>query len=387
MSLRFHLERQTGGLTRSIERGTNAIDRLLSFSLFNIVPTFVELLLAAAVLWRLFNIGYAAVALATVCVYAAYTIRITNWRLTIRRQVNESDSRANNRAIDSLINHETVKYFTNEAHEAEHFDEALARYEKAAVTSEASQGLLNVGQSLIMSVGLTAIMTMAARGIVHGTMSIGDFVLVNTYLLQIAQPLNVFGWAYGNLKQSLVDMEKMFDLLEVTPEIADPADAPALQVERGGIVFSHVSFSYDPRRPILHDVSFTVPAGKTVAVVGPSGAGKSTLARLLFRFYEVGEGSVSIDGQDVRGVSQRSLRGAIGIVPQDTVLFNDTLYYNIAYGLPSATEAEVHRAARPGAYRRLHRDPARWLRDGGRRARAETVGRGEAARRHRPRGC
>jgi ATP-binding cassette subfamily B protein len=345
LSLRFHLERQTGGLSRSIERGTRAIETLLSFALFNIFPTLIELLLAAAVLWRLFSISYAAVTMLTVIIYAAYTIRVTNWRLTIRRQMNESDSKANTKAIDSLLNHETVKYFTNEAHEARRYDEALAKYERAAVRSETSLGMLNVGQSVIISLGLTAIMVMAANGIVHGRMTIGDFVLVNTYLLQIAQPLNVFGWAYGNLKQALVDMEKMFELLEVKADVADKGNAGLLKLESATIEFRDVSFAYDQRRPILKQVGFTVPAGKTVAVVGPTGAGKSTLSRLLFRFYDVDEGAVLIDGVDVRDVTQASLRAAIGIVPQDTVLFNDTLLYNIGYGRPDATEEEIKKAA------------------------------------------
>jgi ATP-binding cassette subfamily B protein len=346
LSLRFHIDRQTGGLSRSIERGTNAIDTLLTFALFNIVPTIVELILTAVVLWRLFAIQYALLTLGTVILYAAYTIRISNWRLSLRRSMNDSDSRANTRAIDSLLNHETVKYFTNEEHEARRYDEALARYEKAAVKSETSRNMLNVGQAAIISCGLTGIMLMAARGIVHGTMSTGDFVLVNTYLLQLAQPLNLFGWAYSNLKQSMVDMEKMFDLLEVNTEIADSPNARPLTVGRGEIEFRDVEFAYDQRRPILKDISFKVPGGRTVAVVGASGAGKSTLSRLLFRFYDADGGAILIDGQDIRDVTQASLRRAIGIVPQDTVLFNDTLYYNIAYGRPEASAEDVHRAAR-----------------------------------------
>jgi ATP-binding cassette subfamily B protein len=344
LSLRFHLERQTGGLSRSIERGTKAIETLLSYALFNIFPTLIELVLAAAILWRLFNISFALVTLATVGLYIFYTIRITNWRLGIRRTMNESDSHANTKAIDSLLNHETVKYFTNEAHEARRYDEALARYEKAAVKSETSLGMLNIGQAFIIAVGLVAVMLLAARGITRGQMSVGDFVLVNTYLLQLAQPLNVFGWAYGNIKQSIVDMEKMFELLRVPAEVKD---GPALlKPGQGAIEFRDVSFAYDPRRPILKHVSFSIPAGKTVAVVGPTGAGKSTLSRLLFRFYDVNEGSITVDGQDVRNVTQLSLREAIGIVPQDTVLFNDTLLYNIGYGKPGASEEEIQRAAR-----------------------------------------
>ncbi len=346
LSLRFHTERQTGGLSRSIERGTSAIDTLLSFALFNIFPTLVELILTAAVLWRLFDFAYAAVTLGTVLIYAAYTIRISNWRLSLRRTMNDSDSRANTRAIDSLLNHETVKYFTNEAHEAARYDEALARYEKAAVKSETSRNMLNVGQGIIISLGLTVVMLMAAHSIRAGAMSLGGFVLVNTYLLQIAAPLNLFGWAYSSLKQAFVDMEKMFDLLDVNAEIADTAGAKPLAITRAAVEFRDVSFAYDPRRPILQHVSFSIPAGTTMAVVGSSGAGKSTLSRLLFRFYDTQAGSILIDGQDVRDVTQTSLRRSIGIVPQDTVLFNDTLYYNIAYGRPDATEAEIRHAAR-----------------------------------------
>ena len=346
LSLRFHLERQTGGMSRSIERGTAAIESLLTFALFNILPTIVELILTAAILWRLFSVSYAAVTLAIVVLYAIYTIRISNWRLGLRRTMNDNDSRANTRAIDSLLNHETVKYFTNEAHEAARYDEALAGYERAAIRSGTSLNMLNIGQAVIISVGLTIVMLMAARGIRAGTMTTGDFVLINTYLLQIAAPLNIFGWAYNNVKQSLVDMEKMFELLGVDVEIADRPGAPALQVTTGRLEFRDVSFAYDPRRPILHEVSFTVPGGRTVAVVGASGAGKSTLSRLLFRFYETGQGQILIDGQDIAAVTQDSLRRAIGIVPQDTVLFNDTLYYNIAYGKPDATEAEIVAAAK-----------------------------------------
>jgi ATP-binding cassette subfamily B protein len=345
LSLRFHLDRQTGGLSRSIERGTRAIDTLLTFALFNIVPTIVEMVLAAAVMWRLFNIWYAAVTLATVIVFTIYTIRVTNWRLDIRRRMNESDSRANTRAIDSLLNHETVKYFTNEVHEATRYDEALERYERAAVRGETLLSLLNIGQSLIISASLTVIMIMAAHGIEHGTLTIGDFVLANTYLLQIAQPLSFFGRSWGSLKQAIVDMEKMFELMDVDVEIADKPGAPALRVTDARVEFRDVSFAYDSRRPILKHVSFSIPTGKTVAVVGPSGAGKSTLARLLFRFYDTEQGAVLIDGQDVRDVSQISVRAAVGIVPQDTVLFNDTLYYNIAYGRPNATDEEIKHAA------------------------------------------
>ena len=346
LALRFHLERQTGGLSRVIERGTKAIESLLSFMLFNILPTLLEILLVAGILWGLFNIWFALVTLATVIGYIVFTIWVTNWRLKFRRQMNETDQQANTKAIDSLLNFETVKYFGNEEHEAQRYDSALRSYETAAVRSRTSLSLLNTGQAVIIAGGLTTVMYMAARGIVAGTMTVGDFVLVNTYLMQLYQPLNLFGWVYREIKQSLADMERMFDLLDVAPEVSDRPDAPMLSVAGGAIVFQDVFFGYDPRRPILQGVSFAAAPGQTVAIVGPTGAGKSTISRLLFRFYDVDGGVVSIDGQDVRGVTQGSLRAAIGIVPQDTVLFNDTIYYNIAYGQPDASEAEVWEAAR-----------------------------------------
>ena len=346
LSLRFHLERQTGGLSRSIERGNTAIETLLRFTLFNILPTILEVSLVFAILWTLLDFSFALVTLATVVAYIAYTLAVTEWRIRVRRQMIEQDNRANSRAIDSLLNYETVKYFGNETHEAARFDEAMQKYERAAVLSQSSLSLLNVGQAVIISIGVTVIMWMAARGIVAGTMTIGDFVLVNTYLLQLYQPLGVFGWVYREIKQALVDMEKMFDLLRAEREVRDPDGAPPLATEGGEVRFEGVGFGYDARRPILKDVSFTVPAGRTVAIVGPSGAGKSTISRLLFRFYDVNSGRILIDGQDLRSVQQKSVRAAIGIVPQDTVLFNDTIRYNIAYGRPEASEAEVREAAR-----------------------------------------
>ncbi|CAO3401615.1 ABCB family ABC transporter ATP-binding protein/permease [Azospirillum palustre] len=346
LSLRFHLERQTGGLTRSLERGTRAIESLLRYTLFSIVPTLVEIALVCAILWKLFSVWFALATFVTVMGYILYTFFVSEWRIKFRRLMNDTDSKANTKAIDSLLNYETVKYFGNEEHEARRYDGALQSYEKAAVRSQQSLSLLNVGQSAIISLGLAAVMGMAAKGIVDGSMSLGDFVLVNTYLLQLYQPLNFFGVVYREIKQSLIDIESMVTLLAVDREVADGPDAKPLAVDGAELRFEGVEFGYDPRRPILKDVSFTVPAGRTVAIVGPSGAGKSTISRLLFRFYDVNGGRVLIDGQDIRGVTQASLRASIGIVPQDTVLFNDTVFYNIAYGRPGAGPAEVERAAR-----------------------------------------
>ncbi|UEM02916.1 ABC transporter ATP-binding protein/permease [Skermanella rosea] len=346
LSLRFHLERQTGGLSRSIERGTRAIQTLLSFMLFNILPTLLEILLVCAILWGMFDVWFALATFLTVVAYIAYTLVITEWRMKFRREMNEMDNQANTKAIDSLLNYETVKYFGNEDHEARRYDGALRSYESAAVRSQTSLSLLNIGQAAIISVGLTIVMYMAARGIMAGTMTLGDFVLVNTYLLQLYQPLNFFGFVYREIKQSLADMEKMFELLDIDREVADADDAKPLSVEGATVAFEGVEFGYDPRRPILKGVSLAVPAGRTVAIVGPSGAGKSTISRLLFRFYDPGAGRILIDGQDIAKVTQASLRAAIGIVPQDTVLFNDTIFYNIAYGRPGATVEEVEHAAR-----------------------------------------
>ncbi|AIB13342.1 metal ABC transporter permease (plasmid) [Azospirillum argentinense] len=346
LSLRFHLERQTGGLTRSLERGTRAIETLLRYALFSIVPTLVEITLVCVILWRMFDGWFALATFATVGSYIAYTFFVSEWRIQFRRAMNETDNKANTKAVDSLLNYETVKYFGNEGHEARRYDQALASYEQAAVKSQRSLSLLNIGQSAIISLGLAVVMGMAARGIVNGTMTLGDFVLVNTYLLQLYQPLNFFGVVYREIKQALIDVESMVTLLSVDREVADRPDAPPLAITGGELRFDGVEFGYDPRRPILKGVSFTVPAGRTVAIVGPSGAGKSTIGRLLFRFYDVSGGGILIDGQDIREVTQQSLRGAIGIVPQDTVLFNDTVYYNIAYGRPGASPAEVEQAAR-----------------------------------------
>ena len=345
LSLRYHLERQTGGLSRVIERGIKGIEFLLGFMLFNILPTLLEILLVCGVLWGLFNIWFAVVTFVTIVGYIVFTLLVTEWRIKYRREMNERDTEANTKAIDSLLNYETVKYFGNEEHEARRFDRAMRAYENAAVRSIVSLSALNVGQGAIIATGLVAVMAMAGNGVVDGSMTIGDFVLVNTYLIQLYLPLNFLGFVYRNIRQSLVDMDDMFRLLQVDQEVVDMPDAPDLRVDRAEIKFDNVSFGYDPRRPILHDVSFTVPPGKTVAIVGPSGAGKSTISRILYRFYDVTTGRVLIDGQDIRAVRQSSLREAIGIVPQDTVLFNDTVYYNIAYARPNATPTEVEEAA------------------------------------------
>ena len=349
LALRFHLDRQTGGLSRAIERGTKAIDFLLRFALFHIIPTLLELAMVCGILWTLFNVWFALVTLVTIVGFVAYTMAVTEWRLKYRRRMNETDQEANTRAIDSLLNYETVKYFGNEDYEARRFDAALRRYERAAVTSNASLSLLNIGQAIIIGTGLAAIMLMAGYGVAEGTMTVGDFVMVNTYLIQLYLPLNYLGFVYREIKQSLTDMEAMFYLLGVAPEVEDTPGAPPLADGPGEIVFSGVSFAYDPRRRILHEVSFAVPAGRRTAIVGPTGAGKSTLSRLLYRFYDATEGAISIDGQDIRAVTQASVRAAIGIVPQDTVLFNDTVYYNIAYGRPDAAPTDVEAAARSAA--------------------------------------
>ena len=346
LALRFHLARQTGGLNRAIERGTKGIQTLLSFLLFNILPTFFEIGLVCVVLWKMFD-GWLALATgATVTLYMAYTLAVTEWRTKFRRQMNETDSEANTKAIESLLNYETVKYFGNEEHEARRYDASLTRYERAAVRSQVSLSILNVGQAAIISVGLTLVMWMAANGIAEGRYTLGDFVLVNTYLLQLYTPLSFFGFIYREIKQALIDMERMFELLGQDREVADRPGALPLRIAGGAVEFRDVHFGYDPRRSILKGVNFTIPAGKTVAVVGTSGAGKSTIARLLFRFYDADRGAILIDGQDVRDVTQASVRAAIGVVPQDTVLFNDTIRYNIGYGRPGATDSEIEAAAR-----------------------------------------
>mgnify|MGYP001819532858 FL=1 len=346
LSLRFHLERQTGGLSRVIERGAKAIETLLGFSLFSVVPTFVELALSCGILWYFYGFEVAGITFVTVIGYILYTYKVTEWRLRLRREMNESDQAANSRAVDSLLNYETVKYFGNEEHEARRYDVGLRRYEVAATASKTSLSILNIGQAVIIAVGVTSLMLLAANRVVAGTMTPGDFVAVNAYMMQLAQPLNIFGMVYREIKQSLVDMEAMFQLNLVPREVTDRAGAKPLAVDGAEVAFDDVAFSYDPDRQILRGVSFVIRPGETLAVVGPSGAGKSTLSRLLFRFYDVTGGAIRIDGQDLRDVTQASLRGAIGIVPQDSVLFNDTIGYNIRYGRPEASEAEVREAAR-----------------------------------------
>ena len=346
LSLRFHLDRKTGGISRAVERGTKGIEFLLRFMLFNILPTMLEILLVCGILWWLYGVDYAALTLATLVIYVLWTLAITEWRIKYRRAMNASDSEANTKAIDSLLNFETVKYFGNEDHEARRFDSSLFGYEQAAVKSGSSLAVLNIGQGVIIATGVTGAMVMAGGGVLAGTMTIGDFVLVNSFLLQVFQPLTFLGFVYREIKRSLTDMETMFELLDEQAEVEDKPGAPSLKVNGGRVVFDDISFCYDERRPVLDQVSFTIEQGKTVALVGPSGAGKSTVARLLFRFYDATGGRITIDGQNIREVSQASLRSAIGMVPQDTVLFNDTIYYNIAYGRPDATPSEVEEAAR-----------------------------------------
>lgn len=345
LSLRFHLERQTGGVSRDIERGTRGISFLLTFLLFNILPTLLEIGLVAGILFVKYNPWFAIITFATLVLYIAFTLVITEWRMVFRRTMNEMDSKANTRAIDSLINYETVKYFGNERFEVARYDDQMLRWEVSAVRNQTSLATLNAGQSVIIAIGVTLLMLLAADGVVKGTMTIGDLVLVNVFMLQLYMPLHFLGFVYREIKNALADMEKMFRLMDEKKEVQDAPDAPVLKLNGAAVRFENVDFSYDPARSILHGVNFEIPCGDTVAVVGASGAGKSTLSRLLFRFYDVNAGGISIDGQDIRGVSQASLRAAIGIVPQDTVLFNDTIYYNIAYGRPNASRDEVIAAA------------------------------------------
>src|SRR5262245_3493031 len=346
LSLRFHLERQTGGLSRAIERGTEGIEFLVSYLVFHIAPILLEIVLVAGVLWTYFNFGFAAVTFLVVIFYGVYTAGATQWRLKFRRAMNVQDSEANARAIDSLLNFETVKYFSNEKHELERFDQAKRDYVTAAIANQRALSLFNIGQSIILAIGVIIVMLMAAYGTAPGRMTIGDFVMVNAYLLQLYSPLNMLGWVYRVLRQSFTDIEQMYSLLAEQSEVEDKPGAPALAKGPGRVGFHGVSFAYDERRPILNDVSFEIPAGKTIAIVGPTGGGKTTIARLLFRFYDPQRGAITVDGQDLRDVTQESLRGAIGVVPQDTVLFNDSIRYNIAYGDVEAEPAKIDDAAR-----------------------------------------
>jgi len=346
LSLRFHLDRQTGGMTRDIERGTRGISTLLSYMLFSIIPVMLEFTLVAAMLFAKFDWRFAAITFAAVGIYIAFTVTVTEWRIDIRRKANELDSRANTRAIDSLLNYETVKYFNNEEFEARRYDESLLTYETAAVRSEASLGLLNVGQSLIIAGALTALMWLAAEGVLSKRLTLGDLVMINALLIQLYIPLNFLGVVYREIKQAMIDMDRMFRLLAQHREISDRPDAVDVPAGPASVSFHKVGFAYEAKRQILHSVSFDMPAGNRLAVVGHSGSGKSTLARLLYRFYDVSEGSITVNGIDIRDLRQGSLRGAIGIVPQDTVLFNDTIRYNIRYGRPEASDEEVFAAAR-----------------------------------------
>ena len=346
LSLRFHLERQTGGMTRDIERGTRAVHSLISYSLYSIVPTLIEVTLVLTLLAVKFDAWFAWITIAALVVYIAFTFTVTEWRTKFRKEMNELDSSAHSRAIDSLLNYETVKYFNNEAFEARRYDENLERLRRAALKSQSTLSLLNTGQQLIIATALVAMLWRATAGVVEGRMTLGDLVMVNAFMIQLYIPLNFLGVIYREIKQALTDLDKMFTLLERNREVDDVPGAKALNVTQGEVRFEHVSFAYDPARPILHDVSFVIPPGKTVAVVGPSGAGKSTLARLLYRFYDINAGTIAIDGQELRSVTQSSLRASIGIVPQDTVLFNDTVEYNIAYGRPGASRDEVQAAAK-----------------------------------------
>ena len=346
LSLAFHLDRQTGGLSRVIERGLRAIQSVLSFMLFNIIPTLLEILLVTGIFFQKFGLDYAAITLSTVGLYVFFTFSITNWRTQFRKQMNDRDNEANTKAIDSLLNYETVKYFVNEEHEYKRYDSSLEQYQTESIKSQSSLSLLNIGQGIIIGIGLVSIMWMAARGVTQKVLTVGDFVLVNTMLLQLFIPLGFLGFVYREVNQGLIDMEKMFELLSVNAEVKDLPDARRLHPQEWTVEFKNVSFQYQPDRAILKNVSFKIPSGQTLAIVGPSGSGKSTIARLLFRFYDTTSGDIFIGDRTLREVTQKSLRQAIGIVPQDTVLFNDTIGYNIQYGNPSASEEQVRAAAR-----------------------------------------
>ena len=346
LSLRFHLERQTGGISRDIERGTRSISSLISYTLYSILPTLVEIGLVLGVLFVKYDLGFVLITIVSLVTFIVFTVRVSNWRIDIRRALNESDSAANTRAVDSLLNYETVKYFNNESYEAKRYDEQMLKWEDAATRSQTTLSALNLGQQLIIALGVTAMMWRAASGVVDGRMTIGDLVLVNAFLIQLYMPLNFLGVVYREIRQALTDIERMFNLLKENREIADAPDARDLPSGALQVNFDAVNFAYEPDRTILHNLNFSIPAGKTVAVVGHSGAGKSTLARLLYRFYDVTGGAIRINGHDLRSLKQGSLRAAIGIVPQDTVLFNDSIFYNINYGRPDASREEVFAAAR-----------------------------------------
>jgi len=345
LSLKFHLERHTGGISRDLERGTRSLSSILNYLVFNILPTLVEFVLVAVILFGRYDPHFALITFATVVIYIGFTMALTEWRMHFRHEMNAYDSQANSQAVDGLINYETVKYFNNEEFEINRYRDTLSQWEESAVKSTGSMALLNFGQGGIIAIGVTLVMIYAAQGVVDGSMSLGDLVLVNTMMLQLFIPLGFLGIIYRSMKHALADMDLMFKLLDRQPEIVDREDARTLTVKQARVTFEHVDFAYNPDRQILHDVSFEIPSGQKIAIVGPSGAGKSTIARLLFRFYEVSGGKISIDDQDISQVSQVSLREAIGIVPQDTVLFNDTIYHNIQYARPGASEGEVRRAA------------------------------------------
>ncbi len=347
LSLRFHLERQTGGMTRDIERGVRGIESLISYSLYSVVPTLIEVALVLTILAVKFDVWFAGITIAALAVYIVFTVSVTEWRTKFRKETNEFDSAAHTRAVDSLLNYETVKYFNNEGFEAKRYDDSLEQLRRSRLKSQTTLSLLNTGQQLIIAVGLVAMLWRATQGVVDGRMTLGDLVMVNAFMIQLYIPLNFLGVLYREIKQSLVDLDKMFTLMEKEREVADaPGALPLTGLDRPAVRFENVNFAYEPARQILRDISFEIPAGKTVAVVGPSGSGKSTLARLLFRFYDVQDGRITIAGQDIKAVTQASVRQAVGIVPQDTVLFNDTVEYNIAYGRTGATRAEVETAAR-----------------------------------------
>lgn len=368
LSLEFHLSRQTGGLSRAIERGTRGIQFVLDFMTFNIIPTLLEIVLVTGVLIYHFNIKFAAVVFITISIYIILTLVVTEWRLKFRRAMNSAETTANTRSIDSLLNYETVKYFGNEAHEFKRFDESLALYEKAAVKGQTSLSILNLTQSGIIAIGLITIMIMTGQGVLRNEYTVGDFILVNTFLIQLYLPLNFLGFVYREIKNSLVDMDKMFELLKVNASVADQTDAKELNVTKAVIEFQDVHFSYNPDRKILKGISFKIDSGKTLAIVGPSGSGKSTIGRLLYRFYDVTQGAINIDGQNIREVKQASLRATIGVVPQDTVLFNDTIGYNIQYGRPGSTQEELEEATRMAGIDEFIKElPAQYLTEVGER--------------------